>query len=89
MHKLLLLAASLFVYDNGTCIVESFLPEAVNVKLVADDPVQSITDILSGEAIKGQTGTPTFVWGRVRIENKNFEITIPPHSFRVFKLNSE
>ena len=78
---------SLFVYDNGTCIVESFLPEAVTVKLVADDPVQSVTDILSGEQIQRQEGTPVFVWGRARVTNKNFEITIPPHSFRVFRVN--
>lgn len=79
---------SLFVYDNGSCIVESFLPEKVNVKLVADDPVQSLTDILSGETIKGQKGNPPFVWGRAKIDNKYFEITIPPHSFRVIKINS-
>jgi hypothetical protein len=80
---------SLFEYDNSTCIVESFWPEAINVKLVVDEPVQSLTDILSGEAIKGAKGTPPFVWGRARIENKSFEITIPPHSFRVFQMNSE
>jgi hypothetical protein len=79
---------SLFIYDNGTCIVESFLPETVTVKLVADEPVQSLTDILSGETINGLKGSPAFIWGRARIENKYFEITIPPHSFRVLKLSS-
>ena len=77
----------LFMYDNGTCIVESFLPEAINVNLVADEPVQSITDILSGETISGQKGNPVFVWGKAKTENKRFEITIPPHSFRVFQVN--
>jgi hypothetical protein len=80
---------SLFVYNNGTCIVESFLPETVKIKLVADEPAKSISDILSGEIINGQKGIPLFLWGRARIENKNFEITIPPHSFRVFKINAD
>jgi hypothetical protein len=80
---------SLFVYDNGTCILESFLPEKVSLKLVADEPVQSLTDILSGETLNGQKGIPAFVWGRAKIENKYFEITIPPHSFKVLRVNTE
>ena len=40
---------SLFVYDNGTVVVESFNDEPVTVALMSREPAASATDILSGE----------------------------------------
>jgi hypothetical protein len=78
---------SLFVYDNDTFIVESFLPEEVKVKVVADKKWDQIEDVLSGNEVEGEP-VERDVWGRtIRDETSNgFEITIKPHSYRVFKL---
>ncbi len=40
---------SLFVYDNGTFIVESFLPESAAVKIVAGKNVRVLEDISTGK----------------------------------------
>lgn len=77
---------SLFVYDNHTCIVESFLDEPVIVKVVVKDPVQGMTDLLSGESLTGLSATPQFIWGRALEKGKTFEIIVPPHSFRALEM---
>ncbi len=76
---------SLILYDNGTFIVESFLNDPVTVKVIANEPVTVINDLLSGESIKG-TVVPVFPFMNRKIDpTYSFEITIKPHSYRVFK----
>ncbi len=76
---------SLFCYDNGTFIVESFLSEPVTVKVIGNQSVIAIDDLLSGESYKG-TAVPVPPFMSRRIEpTLSFEITIKPHSYRVFK----
>jgi hypothetical protein len=76
---------SLFCYDNGTFIVESFLNEPVTVKIVADQPVTSIEDLLTGESDQG-TILPAIPFGKIRpAPQRSFEITLKPHSYKVFK----
>lgn len=75
---------SLFVYDNGTFIAESFLDEPVKIKVIATKPLSQLNDLLSNENISGTTVAGSRVWGRDRIECSAFEITIKPHSYRVF-----
>jgi hypothetical protein len=76
---------SLFCYDNGTFIVESFLNEPVTVKIVADQPVASIEDLLSGETNQG-TLLPSMPLRRIQpTPQRSFDITLKPHSYRVFK----
>jgi hypothetical protein len=75
---------SLFVYDNGTFIVESFLDTSVSIKVVINKPVTQITDILSNEIIKGIDGASPRVWGRAGENTTSFEVTLKPHSYRVF-----
>ncbi len=53
---------SLFCYDNGTFIVQSFRSEPVTVKILVRDPIKGITDLLSNEnlAIKAvKSGFPS------------------------------
>lgn len=76
---------SLFCYDNGTFIVESFLPDPVVVKVVVTDGTKGIQDLISGESIAGAEGTGPMVWGRERVTTHSFEMTIKPHSYRVFR----
>jgi len=67
----------LFVYDNDTFIVESFLDESVDVRLVLDKS-SKIQDLVSGEVF-------SLSEGERRDGNKELALTIKPHSFRAFR----
>ncbi len=76
---------SLFCYDNGTFIVESFLAEPVTVKITGQAET-AIEDLFSGESQQG-TAVPVPPFMRSRIEPaQSFEITLKPHSYRVFRI---
>jgi len=76
---------SLFCYDNGTFIVESFLAEPVTVKITGQAET-AIEDLVSGESQQG-TAVPVPPFMRSRIEPaQSFEITLKPHSYRVFRI---
>jgi hypothetical protein len=76
---------SLFVYDNGTFIVESFLPENVNVKIITDRKTFKLNNMLTGENIMGKSAQASQIWGREREETTTFDVTIKPHSYIVFQ----
>jgi hypothetical protein len=76
---------SLYVYDNGTFIVESFLPENINIKIITDKKTGTISNILTGEEIIGNSAQDGRIWGRERGEVKTFDVTIKPHSYIVFQ----
>ena len=76
---------SLFVYDNGTFIVESFLPENVSVKIVTDKQTGKLSNVLTGEEITGKDAQDGRIWGREREAVKTFDVTIKPHSYLVFQ----
>ena len=73
---------SLFVYDNDTFIVESFLDEPVEVQVVTDDRLTSLTDLITGRTMTAGSA-PQSPWGR--IPGRRFEVALPPHSYRVFQ----
>jgi hypothetical protein len=75
----------LFVYDNGTFIVESFLPENVNIKITTDKQIGKLNNILTGEEIAGKVAESSRIWGREKEETETFDITIKPHSYIVFQ----
>jgi len=74
---------SLFCYDNGTFIVQSFLPEPVTVKILVRDPTVKITDLLSDETIEAIAVKQQFP-ARDAVSYHSFEITVKPHSYKVF-----
>ena len=78
----------LFLYDNGTFIVESFLDEPVTVKINAKEGIDKITDLLSGAVIDKMpaenTSRPLGLRFRADDKNNVFSVTLPPHSYRVF-----
>ncbi len=77
---------SLFVYDNDTFIVESFLPEKVDVRLVAEKPYAKIRNLLSGEEIAGTAAQASPVWGRQNNSSVvRFPVAIKPHSYVVLR----
>jgi hypothetical protein len=75
----------LFYYDNGTFIVESFLPEPVTIKILAKEPVASLVDLLNDETLQGTAVSNAYFRNRQGIPERSFEITLKPHSFRVFQ----
>jgi hypothetical protein len=76
---------SLFVYNNGSFIVESFLPKEITVKIITVKNTLKIQDILSNEEITGISSKGERIWGRETSDNNSFEIKLKPHSFRVFR----
>jgi uncharacterized protein YkvS len=76
---------SLFVYDNNTIIVESFLSEETKVRIVAGPAISKLADITSAEQISSGGKTSSMIWGRKSEEKVYFDIVLKPHSFRVFK----
>ncbi len=78
---------SLFLYDNGTFIVESFHNEPVAVKVTVGLDHPAIEDLVSGEAIKGEVRNVSRRWDRPPEPDKQvMSFTLPPHSYRVFRL---
>ncbi len=77
---------SLFCYDNGTFIVESFLPEPVRVKIVFSNPYKAITDLISNETLQGNLVSNAFFRNRQATPEYNVELTIKPHSYMVYQL---
>ncbi len=77
---------ALFVYNNDTFIVESFLPEFVDVKIVVDSRISRLRDVLSGEVLSGQVLAGRRRWGEQTGGDKVvFNTRVKPHSYRVFQ----
>jgi hypothetical protein len=76
---------SLFVYDNGTFIVESFLPEPVDLTVVVDRATVRIRDLVEGEKIPARKRQRR-MWGAKEVGDNVFDIRIRPHSYRVFAI---
>lgn len=78
----------LFVYDNNTFIIESFLDDPVTIELVVTEDIPSITDIINGIKIeKLANENPDFRSRRMSgtEETYKYRITLMPHSYRVFQ----
>jgi hypothetical protein len=75
----------LYVYDNNTCIVESFLPQATEIKIVTSREYKKLTDLQTNESVTGTARNPQRSWFQPKNDGTNvFSITLKPHSFRVF-----
>jgi hypothetical protein len=81
---------ALFVYDNDTFIVESFLDEPVDVQLVLRQAGEGLKDIQSGEYLTGQV-VPQGTGLRADPDGgkHRYTLTLEPHSFRVFRAGAE
>jgi len=73
---------ALFVYDNETFIVESFLAESAEVRIVVDKRLGSLRDVLSGDLL---TGEEIKDWLGNNTGKIGYKAMIKPHSFRVFE----
>jgi hypothetical protein len=75
-------------YDNGTFVVHSFHHEPVTVNLVTRSK-NGLTDLMSGEVFKGEIKPSQKINGRESFDTNVVTVTIPPHSFRGFKIMSQ
>jgi hypothetical protein len=71
---------SLFAYDNGTFIVESFRDEPASVTVLASK-ASSLKDLVSGETLAGVAHKPRHPAEPAAMA---FTLTLAPHSYRVF-----
>jgi hypothetical protein len=73
---------SLFLYDNNTFIVESFLPETANISIILSEEAGEVRDLLTGEQLfaEAQMDWRQQPTGEVRIDTQ-----VGPHKYRVFR----
>lgn len=76
---------ALFTYDNGTFVVHSFHDTPVEIQAVVHG-TKGIVDLTTDEVIEGTQGQSEKIYGRERFDASTCTITIPPHSFRAFKI---
>ena len=84
---------SLFAYDNGSFIVESFRPGPVRVRVSVTGVHQKLTDALSNEAINADADPGVELQARTDAQLRDpdatartsFTVEIAPHSYRVFR----
>jgi hypothetical protein len=78
---------SLFLYDNDTFIVESFLPDPVEIRISTDPRFARIRELTTGQEFTGQSPAAPGgfnLWGMGGSKRLVYPVTIPPHSYRVF-----
>ncbi|MFC2137721.1 hypothetical protein ACFLTE_06055, partial [Bacteroidota bacterium] len=79
-------SVSIYLYDNNTFIVESFVDTTVSFNVISKDKFTKITDITSEDEIKGELRKATRSRdGFSGISKKVYNISLKPHSFRIFK----
>jgi hypothetical protein len=84
---------SLFAYDNGTFVIESFRPGATSVGVSVRGMPRKLTDLLSGEQIAASGDSTVNLPARTMAQRRDpdsgvrtsFSVQIPPHSYRVFR----
>ncbi len=76
---------SLFAYDNGTFIVQSFRADSTSVGVSVAGSHAALVDLLTGERIASEP--PTVAGPRTDTTHgtrAEFRVEVPPHSYRVF-----
>jgi hypothetical protein len=78
---------SLFLYDNHTLIVESFLDKTTDVSLVADSKFTKLTDVVSGDLISAEKITSNIPRAQPSAsQDVRFSFSLKPHSYKVFRI---
>lgn len=77
---------ALFAYDNGAFVVESYRPDDAEVTVSVRGANTSVTNALTGEALK-EVPVPVSNDRRrpAGAPRASYEVTVPPHSYLVFK----
>jgi hypothetical protein len=81
---------ALFACDNHTCIVESFRPNATDLKISVAGGFTKLKNLRTGEIISGEAGRPGI--GRqpeAGATLAGFNVHLPPHSYAVFAAENQ
>ncbi len=82
---------SLFVYDNDTFIVESFLDEPVDITVVTTKDFEKIQNVVDGSILEPSAAPQGFgmffMGGQGTPQTNRYKVTVKPHSYMVFKKN--
>jgi hypothetical protein len=74
---------SLFVYDNHTFVVQSFLDKPAQVMVSTLGPYKHLRDLATGQVIEGKAAVPMRSFGRAQEtpQRTEFHFDVKPHSF--------
>lgn len=76
---------SLFAYDNGSLVVESFRDQPVEVTVLADAGYTRLQNLRSGASLSGVARVPqrghASATAPMQQSQTAFKVTVPPHSF--------
>jgi hypothetical protein len=76
---------SLFAYDNGSFIVQSFRPESAAVDIFVTGTHAQLRDLLSDERVSAEPGpAATPQADRDEAARTSFHIVLPAHSYRAY-----
>ena len=76
---------SLFAYDNGTFIVESFLDKEAEITVSTTGGFTMLKNLVTGEVINGQPAPArSLQQGLLGTQRLSFRLNVKPHSYRVF-----
>ncbi len=80
---------SLFVYDNDTFIVESFLDEPVDIQIVTAGSVKTLRDIDGDAEVAGelQEAGPQGWFTPPDAGKMKFSMQLKPHTYRAFSMH--
>ncbi|MDR1555980.1 MAG: hypothetical protein LBS88_02960 [Tannerellaceae bacterium] len=85
---------SLFVYDNGTFIVESFLDKPVTIQVLTNESTEKLTDLVTGAVYDKLPPPPVpsgfdffFLMMNGGEKTNKYRVSLPPHSYKVFTKN--
>jgi hypothetical protein len=76
---------SLFAYDNGTFIVQSFRAEPASVGVSVAGTTVALKDVVSGEVVAGLAEAQRR--GQTEKARTAFRVPVPPHSYRAFTIS--
>jgi hypothetical protein len=75
---------SLFAYDNGTFVVQSFRSESVSIDASLAGTHTALVDLLSGQRVAAAPAASGASTPAASENRTTFVISIPPHSYRAF-----
>ncbi|MGH8217132.1 MAG: hypothetical protein ACREUT_00975 [Steroidobacteraceae bacterium] len=84
---------SLFAYDNGAFVIESFRPESASVTISLLGDGRRLEDVLTSGAIAAVGGSAAGLPARTVAQRRDpdamprtrFVVEVPPHPYRVFR----
>ena len=76
---------SLFVYDNHTFIVESFMDQEAEITVSTTGAFTTLKDLVTGQVINGQLAAAARLQqGLLGAQRLSFKLKLKPHSYQAF-----